>query len=109
MTTLLDPAHLVITPFAWEAWADLWAIRFAHLAEHGIVLGDTTPPDRDLAVSADDPEWDFHQLQRVYLSGSGRSGMSARKTSAARSSCGGCMCRPPIGGRASARHWCARW
>lgn len=71
MSAAPEQAQIVIRPFEWEDWATLWAIRFAHLAEHGIVLADTTPPDRFGAVPEDAPEWDFHHIRQVYLSGRG--------------------------------------
>jgi GNAT superfamily N-acetyltransferase len=66
-----DWAPVAIRPFGAGDWAALWAVRFAQLAEAGIVLADTTPPGRSRAVPEDDPEWDFHHIEQVYLGGMG--------------------------------------
>ena len=71
MSTPSDRAPIAIRPFGQEDWAALWAVRFAHLAEAGIVLADATPPERSRVVPEDDPEWDFHHIEQVYLRGMG--------------------------------------
>jgi len=64
---------LAVKAFAWEHWAALWQIRNAQLTEGGIVLSpedmETPPVLRN--VGREDYEWDFHQIESVYLSGGG--------------------------------------
>ena len=52
-------------------WVPLWQLRFAHLAEHGIILDPADIPLRPAASDSDAPEWDFDQIDQVYLSGGG--------------------------------------
>jgi GNAT superfamily N-acetyltransferase len=60
-----------VIPFAWEHWGPLWQIRFAQLAEDGIILGPDAIPRQPADVGRDDPEWDFHHMAEVYLQGAG--------------------------------------
>jgi GNAT superfamily N-acetyltransferase len=72
--SLLPPAAdrpLVIKPFAWDDWPALWAIRFSHLAEHGIQVDPTEIPERPQPGTGDEHEWDFHHFNQVYLCGAG--------------------------------------
>jgi GNAT superfamily N-acetyltransferase len=62
---------LVITPYVPPDWADLWTIRFAQLQDAGVVIPTPTAPDPAQPVDAGAPEWDFHHIQQVYLSGRG--------------------------------------
>lgn len=56
---------LVIRPFARTMWHDLWQVRFAQLAEHGIVF-DSTIPAPSLHTPDDAHDWDLHQIAQVY-------------------------------------------
>jgi GNAT superfamily N-acetyltransferase len=66
----MDPVHR-IKPFAWDDWPALWAIRFSHLAEHGIQVDLTAIPERPQPGTGDEHERDFHHIDDVYLCGAG--------------------------------------
>jgi GNAT superfamily N-acetyltransferase len=46
-------------------------VRFAQLAEHGIVFANPTVPPINERAYGDDPEYDFHRIQETYLCGAG--------------------------------------
>jgi GNAT superfamily N-acetyltransferase len=71
MTAGSTDSHVVIKPFAWDDWSALWAIRFAQLAEHGILLDPTAIPERARPGIDDEHEWDFHHIDQVYLRAAG--------------------------------------
>jgi GNAT superfamily N-acetyltransferase len=62
---------LLVRPFEWADWPALWAVRHAQLGEYGIELDPATIPPGPQADTENDPEWDFHCIEDVYLSGAG--------------------------------------
>lgn len=60
-----------VIPYNRIHWRPLWELRFHQLAEHGIILSPEEIPDQPLDVSLDDPEWDYHHISEIYLSGAG--------------------------------------
>jgi GNAT superfamily N-acetyltransferase len=54
---------VLIVPFRWEHWDDLWLLRKQQLAEHGIVVEG--PPDRPDPTSP--YEQDYHRMDQIYL------------------------------------------
>lgn len=58
---------LTIQPFTWDTWPDLWQLRIAQLAEHGVHIDPTpAPPD-----PASPYEPDLHHIDEVYLTNAG--------------------------------------
>jgi len=60
-----------VMPYDPSRWSDLWAIRYAQLAEHGIVFANPVAPPIDGPFTDDDPEYDYYRMQDIYLSGAG--------------------------------------
>ena len=60
-----------IKPFESELWIPLWQLRFAQLAEHGILLDPKEIPAGPAHTGQDGYEWDLHHIAEVYLSGAG--------------------------------------
>jgi GNAT superfamily N-acetyltransferase len=71
MTSHAPPPGVTITPFSWHDWIALWLVRHMQLAEHGIHLDPASIPDRPESEADDVHEWDFHNLDRVYLHDAG--------------------------------------
>jgi len=67
-----DPA-ITIKPFAPDHWFDLWAVRTAQLAEHGIFAdANTAIPEYPPPPGVDEKyDWDFYHIDQVYLCGAG--------------------------------------
>jgi GNAT superfamily N-acetyltransferase len=63
--------EVVVAPYAAAFWHDLWEIQAHHLAEHGVILGPDDIPRQPQVVEPGAHEWDYHQIDRVYLSGRG--------------------------------------
>lgn len=62
---------ITVTPFTWDDWPALWAVRRMQLAEHGIKIDPSTLPDRPQPGTNHAHEWDFHEIEHVYLRGAG--------------------------------------
>lgn len=67
---------IVIKPFTWDDWFDMWKLQAFHLAEGGIIvdLADQGPPDFTLAYDETNPnypEMDMERIDLAYLSGRG--------------------------------------
>jgi GNAT superfamily N-acetyltransferase len=71
MASHAPPPGVTITPFTWPDWTALWTVRYTHLAEDGIHLDPTSIPDRQAPDPEHVHEWDFHNLDRVYLHDAG--------------------------------------
>lgn len=50
-------SHIVVKPFTWDDWRTLWIIRYAQLAEDGVVLAPASIPAQPEPELEDNPEW----------------------------------------------------
>jgi GNAT superfamily N-acetyltransferase len=71
MASHAPPPGVTISPFTWPDWTALWTIRYTQLAEYGLHLDLASIPDRPQPNTEDVYEWDFHNLDRVYLHAAG--------------------------------------
>jgi GNAT superfamily N-acetyltransferase len=63
---------VAIAPFTWDAWSALWAVRRLQLVEEGVPADAVLIPDRPQPGVEEVYEWDFHNIDEVYLRGAGQ-------------------------------------
>ncbi|MEZ4618432.1 MAG: hypothetical protein R2867_23360 [Caldilineaceae bacterium] len=60
-----------ITQYTPTQWKPLWQLRFAHLAEQGIIVPEDAIPTVPGLPAHDTYERDLNRIDEVYLSGAG--------------------------------------
>jgi GNAT superfamily N-acetyltransferase len=63
---------VVVTPFTWDDWTALWAVRRMQLVEDGIPGDAVIIPEHPHCGGEEFHEWDFHNIDEVYLRGAGQ-------------------------------------
>jgi GNAT superfamily N-acetyltransferase len=62
---------VAIVPFTWDEWSALWAVRRLQLVEEGVPGSAVIIPERPQPGEEGVYEWDFHNIDQVYLRGAG--------------------------------------